>query len=162
MNEQKQSEEKSLANTTKNYTIELNCMTDAFLNKKRKRELTDEIRAKLQREGTSLPFDVLISIESLLKHKKVASAVCDQCGNPIFTEARYMRTHKWGYERPFCSDCIKTCRGCDEEYVESMAYCHESCDRGSSDDETKESENSSSTESDKCKCRNCENPQTTK
>jgi hypothetical protein len=43
------------------------------------------------------------------------------------SEVEYMETSKWGYERPFCSDCIYHCYSCEEDYVSEMRYLHEDC-----------------------------------
>ncbi len=49
-----------------------------------------------------------------------------------------METSKWGYERPFCFECVYHCKGCDEDYVSSTSYQHDDCDQNSSEEDKKD------------------------
>lgn len=80
---------------------------------------------------TSAPFDmtkacILMNQLNVLM-KDQAWYVCVGCNELMMEPPDYYPTSKWGYERPFCSDCVRYCETCDEEYVDTMAYQHEDC-----------------------------------
>lgn len=54
--------------------------------------------------------------------------VCHDCNDLVLIEPTYMETSKWGYERPFCGECLFNCEFCGEDYVKSMSYKHDECD----------------------------------
>jgi len=65
--------------------------------------------------------------------------VCTDCSKLLLGCGRDMPTTKWGETSVFCPACIRTCTGCEEQYVESLAYQHEDCERASSSNDDDES-----------------------
>jgi len=67
--------------------------------------------------------------------------VCDGCTAIKLESPTYMETSKWGYERPFCDDCILHCHDCGEDYVYETAHQHEECKPNDSDKEDDDGDN---------------------
>jgi len=101
---------------------------------KRKRDAEDDddkdyFRKKILAllENNDMPLDVLDMMQQIAQNRKTPNQICTGCDEAIFTNVRFMRTHKNGYERPFCAECIMHCKCCQEDYVESLYYQHEDC-----------------------------------
>lgn len=111
-------------------------MSDAKVGEKRKHQ-GDEKKQRLREEIVELlkndkddggiPLGALDLMKQICEQGKTPNDMCTGCDTPIFAHARFMRTHKNGYERPFCQDCIKHCKCCQEDYVESLDWQHEDC-----------------------------------
>jgi hypothetical protein len=111
------------------------------LGEKRKREEeVESVAALLKSDSRKLPDEVLTMIREIIEHRRVPESMCFSCARPIFSGARFMPTHKWGHERPFCRVCIRYCKCCQENYPESMEYRHEECREHCEDDRCEHSE----------------------
>lgn len=83
--------------------------------------------------------NVLEQVSDLVDKNDIVRAICDDCHAFLNkNEVEYMDTSKWGYERPFCSNCIYHCKSCDEEYVSDTSYRHDDCDGSDSESDTKD------------------------
>lgn len=92
------------------------------MSEKRKFEDEFELVTKLETK--------IKELENELTTLKKATAICDDCGAFLTKEStNYYETSKWGYERPFCVDCVMHCEECDQDYVEDMSYKHKDCRR---------------------------------
>jgi len=95
--------------------------------KRKREEEVESVAALLKTESDKLPEDALAMIREIVANRRVPDEMCTGCSRPIFAGAKFMPTHKWGYERPFCRACIMYCKCCQENYVESLEYRHEDC-----------------------------------
>jgi len=78
------------------------------------------------------------SIEQLIKElnrREINLFVCHDCQKVNMGTPDYLATSKWGYERPFCYDCVKYCNHCEESYCSNMSYRHEECEQDKGDDQ---------------------------
>lgn len=68
--------------------------------------------------------------------------VCDHCKKLFIDTPIYLDTSKWGYQRPFCGNCVKYCDGCHVHYSFDMEYQHDRCEIEISDDSSNDIEDS--------------------
>ncbi len=83
-------------------------------------------RARIDTDDADGALERCVAEANRLIGKK-AWFVCFGCDKLCLGRGEDMETSKWGYERVFCDTCVLHCDGCDEDYVDSMAYRHDDC-----------------------------------
>lgn len=72
--------------------------------------------------------ELMAALNRINKTIKLCVFQCCECDIISCDEATYLNVSKWGYERPFCDNCVRNCKICDEDFSPPMAYMHEDCE----------------------------------
>jgi len=134
-------------------------MSEKSLKRKRTEQQRDVLVSLLQKDDELLENEQVIDfILKIARKKQRPIDFCYGCTEEIFKadKVQYLETSKWGYERPFCENCILECTDprCAQIYCTEMAWKHDDCNKNleCSDDENDE-ESSEKQEKDSMKKR---------